>query len=89
MISKNKSKYPSLLDAFELGDRVRRSFKDRSGYREYKGVVLAIDEKGIEIYWDTMNGKYRPNSMDIAFTNCTKNEIFNGNEKFSPIEKDR
>jgi len=86
MKSKKKEEYPSLFDAFELGDRVIRSYK--AGSKEYKGVVLAIDEKGIEIYWDTLNGKYRPNSMDIAFTNCSKNEIFNGNEKFTPIKKD-
>ena len=88
---KKKGKaYPSLYDAFELGDRVKRVFKDKSGeYKEYKGIVLAIDEKSIEIYWDTKDGKYRPNDMDIAFTNCPVGEIFNGTDNYSPIEKDK
>ena len=82
-------KYPSLYDAFELGDRVKRIFKDENGNnKEYKGIVLAIDAKGIEIYWDTRDGKYRPNDMEIAFTNCPINEIYKGTEKYSPIKKD-
>lgn len=88
MIFKKKEKYPSLYDVFELGDRVKRSCKHRRSYKEYKGTVLAIDKKGIEIYWDTVNGKYRPGNMDVTFTNCSLNEIFNGNEKFTPIKKD-
>lgn len=81
--------YPSLYDTFELGDRVKRTYKDKKGRdKEYKGIVLAIDDNGIEIYWDTKDGKYRPNDMDIAFTNCPINEIFKGNEKYTPIEKE-
>lgn len=81
--------YPSLYDAFDLGDRVKRIYKDKNGKnKEYKGIVLAIDNNSIEIYWDTLNGKYNPKEMDIAFTNCPINEIFNGNEKYTPIEKD-
>jgi hypothetical protein len=86
---KNKN-YPSLYDAFNLGDRVKRFYKDKDGSnKEYKGIILAIDNEGIEIYWDIRDGKYRPNDMDIAFTNCLINEIFRGNEKYTPIEKDR
>jgi len=86
---KNKENYQSPYDAFDLGDRVKRNYKDKNGRcREYKGIVLAIDEGGIEIYWDTKDGKYRPNDMDVAFTNCTVTEIFNGNEKYTPIQKD-
>ena len=84
---KNKS-YPLLYDAFELGDRVKRVYKDKNGRsKEYKGVILAIDNSGIEIYWDTRDGKYRPNDMEIAFTNCPINEIFQGSDKYTPIEK--
>ena len=84
------SKYPSLYDAFELGDRVRRSYKDKNGiYKEYKGIVLAIEDTSIEIYWDTLDGKYRPEDMNIAFTNCEVVEVFKGNKDFSPIKKDR
>ncbi len=81
--------YPSLYDAFDLGDRVRRIYKDKDGKeKEYRGIVLAIDDNSIEVYWDTKDGKYRPNDMDIAFTNCQIKEIFKGNEKYTPIEKD-
>jgi len=84
-----KRSYPSLYDEFELGDRVKRVFKDKNGRnKEYRGIVLAIDEKGIEIYWDTRDGKYRPNDMELAFTNCPVNEIYQGNDKYSPIQKD-
>jgi len=85
----SSKKYPSLYDAFDLGDRVKRHYKDKNGgYKEYKGIVLAIEDNSIEIYWDTLDGKYRPNDMNIAFTNCEINEIFRGNKDFSPIKKD-
>jgi len=81
--------YPQLYDAFELGDRVKRFYKDKNGRnKEYRGIVLAIDKNCIEIYWDTRDGKYRPNDMDIAFTNCPINEIFDGSKEYTPIEKD-
>jgi hypothetical protein len=90
---RNKSKtknYPSLYDMFELGDRVKRFYIDKNGKnKEYKGIVLAIDTKSIEIYWDTIDGKYRPQEMDIAFSNCQIEEIFSGTDKYSSIEKDK
>lgn len=82
--------YPSLYDTFELGDRVKRIYKDKDGKnKEYKGIVLAIDKNSIEIYWDTIDGKYRPENMNIAFSNCQIKEIFTGTERYSSIEKDR
>jgi len=81
--------YPSLYDAFELGDRVKRIYKDKKGRNmTYKGIILAIDNDGIEIYWDTKDGKYRPNDMNIAFSHCQIEEIFKGNKEYSPIEKE-
>ncbi len=81
--------YPPLYDTFELGDRVKRFYINKKGEsKEYKGIILAINEKEIEIYWDTKDGRYRPQDMEIAFTNCEINEIYQGNEKYSPIEKD-
>jgi len=89
MEKNEKDDYPSLFDAFELGDRVKRMYKDKYGNnKEYRGIVLAIDVNSIEIYWDTKDGKYRPGDMDIAFTNCTINEIFKGTEEYSPIKKE-
>jgi len=80
--------YPSLYDVFEIGDRVIRFLKNKNGKNhEYKGVICAIDDKYIEIYWDTLDGKYRPMGMGIAFTICQINEIFRGNEEYTPIEK--
>lgn len=85
----NDNEFPSLYDSFELGDRVKRTYKDDKGiYRVYKGIVLAINENGIEIYWDTQNGKYRPDGMNLAFSNCELKEIFKGNNFYSPIEKE-
>lgn len=78
----------SLYDAFELGDRVKRTYLDMDGiHKELKGIVLAINKNEMEIYWDTVNGKYRPDQMDFAFTNCSIDEIFEGSEKYSPIKK--
>jgi len=86
---REKERYPSLYDAFDLGDRVKRIYKGKNNKKELRGVVLAIDEDGIEIYWDTIDGKYKPGSMDVAFTNCSIHEIYNGSEKYSRIEKYR
>ncbi len=81
--------YPSLYDAFELGDRVKRVYIDKNGEsKEYKGIILAIYDNGMEVYWDTENGKYRPKNMDIAFTNCSVDEIFKGDENHSPIKRE-
>ena len=81
--------YPSLYDAFELGDRVKRIYKVKNGKnKEYKGIVLAIEDRSIEIYWDTRDGKYRPNDMDVAFTSCKLSEIFKGNDFYTPITKE-
>ena len=86
---KNKTNnYPSLYEAFELGDRVVRNYKDKHGKdKEYKGIIMAIDEKSIEVYWDTLDGRYRPKNMKITFTNCNTNEIFKGNKDYTPIKK--
>lgn len=81
--------YPSLYEVFELGDRVKRFYRDGNGEREIRGVVLKVAEESIEVYWDTVNGKYRPPSMEVAFTTCSVEEIFKGNGKYSPIMKER
>lgn len=83
-----KYNYPSLYDVFELGDRVKRTYKDKASKYEYRGIVLAIEDKSIEIYWDTKNDRYRPGDMNIAFTNCPINEIFKGSDHYTPIRKD-
>ncbi len=80
----------SLYDVFKLGDRVKRRYKNKSGKsREYEGIVLAIDKDNVEIYWDTIDGKYMPNEMNINFTNCSKYDIFKGSKNYTPIEKEK
>ena len=90
--AKNKEKnkrYSSLYDAFKLGDRVKRRYKEENGKsKEYMGIILAIDKENIEVYWDTLNGEYRPDNMDVTFTNCSANDIFKGNKHYSPIKKE-
>ena len=34
-----KERYPCLYDAFELGDRVKRIYRDGNGKKEYKGII--------------------------------------------------
>ena len=88
-ISGKSKDYPSLYNVFELGDRVERVYINKNGQNKiYKGIILAIDEDNVEIYWDTKDGKYNPEDMEIAFTNCSIAEIFNGNSEYSPIKKD-
>jgi hypothetical protein len=85
-----KVEYPSLYESFELGDRVKRIYKNNYGEKaEYKGIVLAINEKGMEIYWDTIDGKYRCKDTNIDFTHLELEEIYRGNEKYSPLIKDK
>lgn len=80
--------YPSLYDAFRLGDRVKRVYIKNHKPLEYKGIILAIDKRSIEVYWDTMNGKFRPMGMEVTFTNCPIQEIFKGNDNYTPIKKE-
>jgi len=83
-----KKEYPSLYDAFKLGQRVMRTYEDKYGKkREYEGIVLGIDKNGLEIYWDTINGYYKPKEMGISFTHCNVEEIFYGEGKYGPIKK--
>jgi len=90
MVDKKEKEHPSLYDAFKLGQRVMRTYEDKYGKKaKYAGVVLAIDKKGLEIYWDTFNGKYKPKEMSISFTHCNPEEIYYGNEKYGPIKKDK
>ena len=86
---RGSGRYPSLYNAFNLGDRVKRDYKEKDGKtKEYRGTVLAIDKESIEIYWDTVDGKFRPEDMGVAFTTCPVYEIFNGNENYTPIKKE-
>jgi len=85
-----KKDFPSLYDCFELGQRVERSLKNKNGeIKVYKGIILAIDNEGMEIYWDTKDGRYLSEETDFGFCHCKIQEIYKGSSKYSPIKKDR
>lgn len=87
---KKGREYPSLFDAFQLGDRVMRFYLDKYGKKtEYKGIILKIDKNSMDVYWDTKDGKYKPGDMDISFTHCGAEEIFKGDGFYSPIKKEK
>lgn len=80
--------YPSLYETFQLGDRVMRIYKDKLGKKiEYKGIILKIEKNSIEVYWDTKDGEYKPEDMDMSFTHCDVKEIFRGDGYFTPIKR--
>jgi len=86
---KKERRRPSLYDAFNLGDRVKRTYLDKNGRpREYAGIVLAISMENIEVCWDTKDGDYKPKKSDISFTNCPIDEIFEGTKHYTPIKKE-
>jgi len=87
-VEKKEKEYPSLYDAFKLGQRVIRLYEDKYGKKiKYEGIVLAIDKNGLEVYWDTLDGEYKPKEMDMPFTYCNPEEVYYGNEKYGPIKK--
>jgi hypothetical protein len=87
--SRNKiDNYTSLFDVFEPGQRVKRIFTSDDGIiEEYEGIIMAMDNEKMEIYWDTLDGQYCPELIEEDFTMCCIDEVFNGSEEFSPIKK--
>jgi hypothetical protein len=88
---KDKEKFeknPSLSTYFKPGERVCRSLRNDDGELEvYEGIIMALDDHRMEIYWDTLDGKYRPELIKNDFTMCSINEVLWGNEQYSPIKK--
>ena len=88
IVKYKNGRHLSLYDLFKLGDRVKRKYTDSEGKTKlYEGIILAIEQDNIEIYWDTKDGEYKPDDMDLTFTNCTIKEIFEGDDRYSPIKK--
>ena len=87
--STDKSKgYPSLYDNFRPGQRVIRQYKKESGdIEEYEGIIMAMDPDYMEVYWDTIDGEYSPIDIADDFTLCNADEVFNGNQEYSPIKR--
>jgi hypothetical protein len=88
---KNQNKeYPSLYEVFKLGDRVKRTYLDNNGnLNEYSGIIMAIYNDSINIYWDTINGRYKPKEFVNISNNLTLSDIFNGSKNYSSIKKER
>ena len=83
-------KYPSLFDVFKLGDRVKITYSKNNGnLDDYSGLIMGIYNDNIDIFWDTLNGKYQPQKIKNMFTNCKLNDIFEGNKNYSPIKKEK
>ena len=88
--AQNEGKYPSLYDLFQPGERVKRKIKgDEGRIDEYEGIIMAMGEDQMEIYWDTMNGDYNPELIEEDFTLCSADEVVNGSQECSPIKKKR
>lgn len=81
--------YPSLYDNFEPGDRVTRNRVDKNGKLDvYKRIIMRMNGKHLEIFWDVIDGKYRPTDIEDNFTNCSLNDIFEGSDKYTPIKRE-
>ena len=65
------------------------TFKTNGNIDEFSGIIMAIYDDSIDILWDTVNNKYKPQEIDNLFNNISINDIFNGSDSFSPIKKDR
>jgi hypothetical protein len=79
---------PSLLDVFKVGDKVKQIYyKPSGGKKEYTGIVKFIKEHCMAIHWETVNGK-PVEDINVVLTVCHEDEVFNGNEYTSPIEKE-
>ena len=82
--------YPALYDIFKPGDRVSRRRVDKNGKTDiYNGIIMKMNDKHLEIFWDVMDGKYRPKDIEVNFTNCSLNDIFEGSDNYTPIKKER
>jgi hypothetical protein len=85
-----KNIYPSLFEVYQLGDRVKRTYTNKDGKVEkYSGIILSINTNSLEIYWDTINGRYEPDEIDNIFDNCKLHDVFYGNEKYSQLKKEK
>ncbi len=84
---KKSKAYPSLYEEFKPGERVIRRLKKDSGeIEEYEGIIMAMDPDYMEVYWDTIDGEYSPDQIIDDFTLCDADEVFNGNQEYSPIK---
>ena len=50
---------------------------------------MAIYTDSIDIYWDSLDGRYQPQKIENIFNNYKLKDIFNGNKNYSPIKKNK
>ena len=80
----------TLFDLFNLGDRVNVKFINNIGEKEkYSGIVMSINKESIEVFWDKINGRYKPEKNNFTFNTFDIDDILNGNKNFSPIKKNK
>lgn len=73
----------NLYDIFKSGDRVYRRYIDENGSNSrYEDIILSLTNDSREVFWDTVNGKYKP----IGFTKCSIEEVFDGTSGYTPIK---
>ena len=88
---KDKAKndmYPSLFTQFKPGERVSRTVRNNDGkIKEYEGIIMALSDEKMEVYWDTLDGEYSPFRIKDDFTMCPVDEVLNGRGKCSPIKR--
>jgi hypothetical protein len=54
-----------------------------------EGIIMAMSNNQLEIYWDKIDGIYCSNLLDHDFTLCDFIDVIDGNHEYSPIKKKR
>jgi hypothetical protein len=78
----------SLYRQFKPGDRVKRTIQLGSNEKhKIEGIILSMDHHQIEVYWDTLDGSYCPNTISGEFTICDFEEVTYGTQTASPVRQ--
>ena len=79
---------PSLLDVFKQGDRVKQVYYDPNGdERIYYGTIVNIKKHCIAVQWDKIDDSN--SKKDETYRVFHVSEVFNGDEYYSPIVKEK
>ena len=85
-----KNNNTTLFEIFNLGDRLNCIYVNKDGKKDkYSGIVMAISKDNIEVFWDKINGIYKPEKIHFTFNTLEIDEIINGNQEFSKIKKNK
>jgi len=87
-MKEHAGKYHCLYEEFEPGERVVRYLRKETGeYQKYEGIIMGVDDESIDIYWDTIDNTYCPDAIKEDFTLLSHDEIYNGNDEYTPIKR--